>query len=85
MTIERLVLAVLLAGATACPGPGLPPVSNCTPEDTRCGEAGPEVCSPTHRWTPANPEPCGDGEACCAVDAGAGVMTHICAPEGECR
>lgn len=43
-----LALAALVLGG--CP-PSLPPVSGCTPFDTRCSPEGiPETCSSTQRW-----------------------------------
>lgn len=62
--------------------PARRPVTDCTPNTTRCGPSGePEVCSASHRWQPTAAEPCPEGSRCCLVTSlDPGGQVHACAP-----
>lgn len=90
MRHASLILAVTVVGMFGCRW-GLPPVTKCEPQTTRCSPQGvPEVCSPARAWTPQpTAEPCGvrpgHGAVCCyAQSAVTERRLHRCAAPTAC-
>lgn len=76
-----VMLAAMLL--TACPSPT--PKSGCTPDETRCLNGRPQLCSPETRWVFSD-RPCAEiGAVCCLTPSRFSSNNfHACARQWDC-
>lgn len=87
MTRFLALLSAFLALPILAACPARAPVTDCTPNTTRCSPDGtqPQVCSASRRWQPTATEPCPEGTACCLVTSlDPGGQVHACAQSSAC-
>jgi hypothetical protein len=76
---------VIIAAISLVGCPTLPPPSGCRPDETRCENGAPQLCSPSTRWV-ASDRKCSDiGATCClTTSAFSSNEFYACARPWDC-
>lgn len=84
--VGALMSLVVLASSTC----RMPDPDGCVPNETRCHEGQPWVCSGTRRWTPQPPagpcsarDPLAPAAVCCRAPTPYGTSIHTCVVSSE--